>query len=336
MRMPNGYGSVVKLSGKRRNPYCVRLGCEYTTDGETLTETRKILGYYPTKREAIEALCAYHADPYDVGDKSTFADIFARWIADKKTSKTTIYSYTAAYNKCIALQNMPVKEIHLPQLQAVLDSYPKASRSTLNNIKVVMQGVFSYAMRCELIQKDPTKYLVIKEYATPTEKHKVFTAPEVSALWAMKPSKERDITLILLYTGWRVNELLQMPSENIDFKERTMRGGLKTKAGKDRIVPIHPRIFDLVKNNIPFDMTDTEIRAWMKQNTGHICHDTRHTFISELQSRGADHICIERLVGHSSNGITDKVYTHKDIHELRKAVELVEYKDITVTKCDMA
>lgn len=83
-------------------------------------------------------------------------------------------------------------------------------------------------------------------------------------------------------------------------------------------------------------MTDKEIRAWMKQNTGHICHDTRHTFISELQSRGADHICIERLVGHSSHGITDKVYTHKDIHELRKAVELVEYKDITVTKCDMA
>ena len=66
----------------------------------------------------------------------------------------------------------------------------------------------------------------------------------------------------------------------------------------------------------------------MKTNLRHIPHDTRHTFISELQSRGADHICIERLVGHASKGITDTVYTHKDIQELRRTVEMIAYKDI--------
>ena len=79
---------------------------------------------------------------------------------------------------------------------------------------------------------------------------------------------------------------------------------------------------------MPFDISYPAFFEWMKSNTGHIPHDTRHTFISELQSRGADHICIERLVGHSSKGVTDKVYTHKDIQELRQTVELLAYKDI--------
>ena len=36
MKLPNGYGSIVKLSGKRRNPYCARktIGWETTKDGK--------------------------------------------------------------------------------------------------------------------------------------------------------------------------------------------------------------------------------------------------------------------------------------------------------------
>ena len=335
MRLPNGYGSIVKMPGNRRRPYCVRLGAQYSSDGRTLTESRPLLGYYSTKKEAIQALHEYHHNPYDLTNKSTFADIYSLWIREKQLSisKTTLDSYRAAYNKCLAVHNMAVVDIKLPHLQAVLDSFPNVSKSTLNNMVIVIHGVMAYCAMNDIIPKDPSVYLRIKAFTDPTGKHTTFTAKEIAALWEMDASPERDITLILLYSGWRVRELLEMPPESIDLKAQTMTGGKKTKAGKDRIVPIHSAVLPLIEKyaSEPFDVPYQTLFDWMKEHTGHICHDTRHTFVSELQSRGADKVCIERLVGHVSSGITDKVYTHKDIDELRRTVELIAYKDITVS-----
>jgi site-specific recombinase XerD len=338
MRLPNSYGTIDKLPGKRRRPWRVRLGAEYSSDGVHLTETRRVLGYYRTKREAVDALNDYHLDPFDIADTSTFAEIYDRWIREKQIkgcSTSMLNSCRAAFNKCIAIHEMQIHEIKYAHLQAVIDSYPDASASTLQNVLMVMRGIYNYCMRCDIIRRDPTQYLHINACAAPTEKHKPFTAAEIGALWDMPPSRERDITLILLYSGWRVRELLQMPADKIDMQTLTMQGGMKTKAGKDRLVPIHSRIVPLVEKYVsdpmPFGIGYTSIYEWMLKNTGHRCHDTRHTFVSELQSRGADHICIERLVGHASKSITDKVYTHKDVAELRRTVELIAYKDISMT-----
>lgn len=337
MRLPNGYGTVCKMSGKRRRPWMARLKSEYSSDGMKLTQTRQIVGYYRTKQEALEALQAYHLDPVDLADRSTFADLFALWIAEKALSvgTRTVTSYKAAFNKCLAIHNIPIRDIKLQQLQAVLDTYPNASKSTLDNITIVISNVYSYAMRTDLIRKDLSKYISIHAYADPTGKHKPFTVKEIAALWTMPQSIERDVVLILLYTGWRVTELLDMPRENIDLTANTMTGGKKTKAGRGRVVPIHSTILPMVKQYasapVPFDVPYQDVYDWMKEHTGHMPHDTRHTFISELKSRGADSVCIERIVGHESKSITEKVYTHKDLAELRRTVELVQYKDIAMS-----
>lgn len=334
MRLPNGYGSIVKMPGNRRKPYCVRLGASYSSDGVTLTETRPVLGYYSSRKEALEALHEFHHDPYDLTRKSAFKDVYALWIREKElsVSRNTLASYKAAFNKCLAVHDMPVVTIKLPHLQAVVDSFPNMSLSTLNNIIIVIHGVMMYACMNELIPKDPSVYLKVKAFTDPTGKHKPFTASEIAALWDMDPSPERDTTLILLYSGWRINELLDMPRESIDLTAQTMTGGKKTRAGKERIVPIHSRILPLMERFVTVPAPSyTDMHEWMRDNMGHMPHDTRHTFISELQSRGADRVCIERLVGHVSKSVTDRVYTHKDIDELRRTVEMVEYKDITMS-----
>lgn len=40
MRLPNGYGSVTKLSGKRRKPYVARVTVGWTTDKTTETTSQ--------------------------------------------------------------------------------------------------------------------------------------------------------------------------------------------------------------------------------------------------------------------------------------------------------
>lgn len=55
-----------------------------------------------------------------------------------------------------------------------------------------------------------------------------------------------DTVLIGIYTGWRPQELSILRLEDIDLEGNTFFGGLKTEAGRNRYVPIHPLIRDLV------------------------------------------------------------------------------------------
>ncbi len=51
-------------------------------------------------------------------------------------------------------------------------------------------------------------------------------------------------------------------------------------------------------------------------------HATRHTFISMEHRAGADKLSVkQRIVGHASGDVPDKIYTHVELEELRKAVE---------------
>lgn len=59
MRTPNGFGSVYKLSGKRRKPWCVRVTEEWNK--ETSHQKRIFLGTFKTKEEAEFFLNDYNS-----------------------------------------------------------------------------------------------------------------------------------------------------------------------------------------------------------------------------------------------------------------------------------
>ena len=58
------------------------------------------------------------------------------------------------------------------------------------------------------------------------------------------------MVLIGIYSGWRPQELSILQIADIDLEAETMKGGLKTDAGKNRIVPIHPIIKPLIENRM--------------------------------------------------------------------------------------
>ena len=55
----------------------------------------------------------------------------------------------------------------------------------------------------------------------------------------------------------------------------------------------------------------------------HTPHECRHTFRSRLDSIGANKVCIDKIMGHKSEGTGERVYTHKSIEELKKNIELI-------------
>lgn len=67
MRLPNGYGEVVKLSGARRRPYAARIttGWYYNDQTEKRVQRYQILGYAATRAEALQILAHYNDYPID-------------------------------------------------------------------------------------------------------------------------------------------------------------------------------------------------------------------------------------------------------------------------------
>ncbi|MDR1209715.1 MAG: tyrosine-type recombinase/integrase, partial [Clostridiales bacterium] len=127
-------------------------------------------------------------------------------------------------------------------------------------------------------------------------------------------------------------------TSNVDLDARTIKGGTKTKAGKDRLVPIHSKIAPLVKARhdeggeylLTHDGQKVSVYQYafwvdVMERIGakHTVHETRHTFRSRLDSAGANKRCIDLIMGHKSRDVGERVYTHKTLQELREAVELI-------------
>ena len=53
-------------------------------------------------------------------------------------------------------------------------------------------------------------------------------------------------------------------------------------------------------------------------------HDCRHTFNMLLDDAGADRVTRYKLMGHKGQDINENVYTHKDLNQLREAVEAIK------------
>ncbi len=55
----------------------------------------------------------------------------------------------------------------------------------------------------------------------------------------------------------------------------------------------------------------------------HVPHECRHTFRSRLDSAGANKVCMDRMIGHKSSDVGERVYTHKTLQELKDTIALL-------------
>lgn len=338
MRLPNGYGGVVNLGKKRRRPFAARITQGYTLEGKAIY---KYLGYYEKRQEALQALAEYNTHPYDLdGRNMTFAEVYN--LAIKKefenASVQKVNSYKAAFKNCINIHNVKISELKSLDLQEVIDNSAVRSQSSLCNIIIVMRMVFKFALQNDYIQKDYSQFVSISNTTAKKEKN-IFTDEEIQILWDNANDFFCQLTLILIYTGFRINELLNLETINVHLDENYMQGGLKTKNGKNRIVPIHSKIKPLIQNfysennkyllnnnGKPYNYSTVKQFFYSKMETiniKHTFHECRHTTASLLNRYNAKDIYIKRILGHASQDLTKDVYTHIELKELIDAIELI-------------
>lgn len=348
MKLPNKYGSISKLSGNRRKPYMVRIcdGVVYDEQIGGYKVKRAILGYYATRKEALTALAEYNNNPFNIQDASiTFGQIYDRWKQEKyyqQLSESAKTSRESALKYCAPIMDMKIKDIKTATLQDIIDACPHGS-STKKNIRTVMHTVFEYAVQNDLVSRDYTDFIKI-EYSEPVIDREIFSEDEIKKLWDMSDKWEVQILLILLYSGLRVNELLKNNRENCNLEERWIYvpESLAKNRSSIRYVPIHDKVYDFVQrfymigekynskglivNDGGYVITYNNFvsRNLKKINqalgSNHKMHDTRHTFITRAHTFKLDDLCLKKIVGHTPGNITQKVYTHITIEELRKEI----------------
>ena len=257
LKNPNGYGSVVKLSGKRRKPFEVRVN---TRMDERYYPVYDVLGRFPTREEALIALAEYNKNPYSISDRQiTFSQLYEKFYKNKYELSGKEYSQSSkdctrsAYKQCGALYDLAYSKLRADDFRGVLgqinDKGKPLSHALQEHIKNLFTQMDKFALQNDIIEKGYSSFaaITVQEDDTPGVP---FTPDELQLLWDKKDVPWVDSILIYIYSGWRVSELIKMPTENIDLKEGTFKGGLKTAAGKNRIVPIHSKIRGFVEHRL--------------------------------------------------------------------------------------
>lgn len=96
--------------------------------------------------------------------------------------------------------------------QNVIDTCGK-NYPTLKNIKILFNQLFAYAMKNELCAKDYSKYVDISKYSDKNPNRltrDVFPKDKIDLLWKNCDDSYYQMILILIYTGVRIQELLDL------------------------------------------------------------------------------------------------------------------------------
>ena len=180
----------------------------------------------------------------------------------------------------------------------------------------------------------------------------VFTDGEIEKLLFYIRSEEvtsrcRLIFLLLLYTGVRVSELVNVKLRDIDLLSMnlTIAWG---KGGKRREVPLKGDVVESIKEYLQGERKDNKFvdseyliltnrsakmdrdavnklleRMESKLSIRMHPHKYRHTFCTRLLKRGVELTTVAKLAGHSSIQTTASFYINTSQKDKRNAVELL-------------
>lgn len=323
MKNPAGYGQIIKLSGKRRRPYAVRVFEGNIKDADGIYHQKvRYLEYFEKRKDAMDYLARYNAGIVlakkpSVASLPTFSDAYDGFMdfytsRKKEASDSALGAYRSAFKNAAALHHKKMINIRADDMQSVIRQHSHMSKSTIANLIKLFHGVYKYAMRQEIVEKDYSQFVFAEYTERDKPAHTPFTDDEIGELWR----SDARIPLILVYTGMRKSELAGIRTENIHFDERYMIGGIKTAAGRNRIIPIHDRIFDMIsemsgKREYLCQTVQKEWNASMaKCGMRHTAHDARHTAASLMERYGIPLYHRKLILGHAVTDLTEGVYTH--------------------------
>lgn len=370
-RLPNGFGQISEIKGHNlRKPFRAMVTVGKTPDGRPVCKTLKPEAYFETYNDAYEALMEYNRNPYDLSPSITMQELYDQWFHIYSTSvvsQASVHANEFVWKYCHELYKMRVCDVRVRHLKSCIENADavvrgvrkEASGRTKEKMKSILNLMLDYAVEQELTAQNYARMFTIskgimKDIQQSTKAHIAFTDVEMDIMWKyVDKLPNTDLVLIQCYTGWRPQELGLIKIANTDLENWGFIGGMKTDAGKDRYVPIHPRIRELVKKRyeeavamgseyllnadgpirlkadrfMSYDKYKIRFYKVMKKlglDEKHKPHDGRVQFVTMAKRDGVDEYAIKYIVGHHIDDITEAVYTRRDPAWLASEIEKIK------------
>lgn len=370
-RLPNGFGQIVEVKNQNlRNPFRAMVTVGKNSKGRPICKILKPQGYFPTYNEAYQALMDYNRNPYDLNDDITVKELYERWTTEyfaSLKSESGTRTITSSWAYCSSVYDMRVKDLRARHIKgcmedgiAIIKGVEKTPTASIKSrIKSMFNLMMDYALEYELTDKNYARTFnvsddILQEKEEAKRSHIPFTDKEMELLWEnINTVPYADIVVIQCYSGWRPQELGLIEIENVNWDEGYMIGGMKTSAGRNRIVPIHPKIEALVRKRYDeaialgskylFNCTDTEthrgslkmtydkyqyrftkIRDMLHLNPEHRPHDPRKHFTTLAKKYKVDENAIKYIIGHAISDLTEKTYTEREVSWLIEEIQKIK------------
>jgi integrase len=330
-KRPNGSGTVYKIGGKRRKPWAA------------VTPGKKLLGTYATKTEAETILLNNRIAPPAPKSDFTLQQIYDEWstLKFKSASDTLKRIYKSAWGYLKSISTSKMRDIRSGEYQIIIDETEKIrSWATLEHIKTLIVQLSNYAMQNDIINKNYASF--VKLPPKPDTTKTAFNEMELKKIEqaAADGVPYADCVLMLCYTGWRIEEFLLLTKFSYDKENDVLIGGIKSEAGKDRIVPVHskikPYLLKWIDKNGETIICREDGSKFPQQSFREKCftpalaaigvrdldpHECRHTFSTLLHRQHVDPINARQMMGHASYDTDEKTYIHVNIEELKNEIE---------------
>ncbi|MGM0471870.1 MAG: tyrosine-type recombinase/integrase [Bacillota bacterium] len=193
-----------------------------------------------------------------------------------------------------------------------------------------------------LPKKEPTAEIYLKQQ----EINRLFQAVDCVS---RNTARDKCILAMLLYTGIRVSECINLNLVDVDLDNQTVRI-VRGKGGRSRMIGINQELLPYIREYLtfrnelmiagdPFFISEREQRISKRTLQYHFkrwvaeadlpqevtVHKCRHTFLSHLCQNGASLAEIKQISGHKNLASLQR-YLHNDQQRLNEIVNKVSYR----------
>lgn len=264
---------------------------------------------------------------------------FQQWLKSKRYSESTINTYKEAlksffvFFNTVAIAELTNEDVFKYNNEFILKKQLSASyqNQITNAIKLYFKTIKYTKIEIDKIHR-PKRAKVLPN---------VLSKEEVKTILEAHNNIKHKMMLILIYScGLRCGELLSLKPIHIDSK-RNMVVLKNAKGQKDRIVPLSPKILEMLRiyykafrpttylfegqtAGMPYDSRSLQLVLKQALKKARITkpvtlHWLRHSYATHLLESGTDLRYIQELLGHSSSKTTE-IYTHvstKSIQQIK-------------------
>lgn len=375
-RRTKGTGSIYIRKDSKSKPYAA---------ASSVTGKQVYLGAFATKREAENALKDYEYNPVN-GFNMTLEQLHEKWMKTKAYAKlgdSVKSNYASAYIKLKPLYKRKFRDLRTSDYQYIIDYYdnphhevgaggklkyldkngkgtykvtntPKICEglgySALHKVKCLLTTLYIFAMKEDIVNKDYATFIELPEQEETTATR--FTEVQLELIKQnVGKVPYMDYIYIMCYVNFRVSEFLELTPDRYKVTDSGIHyfvGGKKTDAGKDRIVPVHPKIQQLVQKCIENEGETIFCRihggsefgkAMNKDYFLKYCfrpamqaiglsdeytpHSCRRTFSTRMSAAGAREEDIIALMGHTDYKVDIDHYIIQEVDTLYNAIKLL-------------